>query len=93
MSARLFLLAMAALALAACGKQGELQRPGPLFGQARPVFPSDLQRGSPDETSPAENEQEDREAGLPSPNEDTRPRDADVPVQPAAPVNIPPTLR
>ena len=93
MSARLVLLVIAAAALTACGKQGDLQRPDPLFGQARPVFQSDLERGSPDETSTAENEQEDREAGLPSPNEDTRPRDADVEVQPAAPVNIPPTAK
>ncbi len=91
MSARLLLLAGVAVVLAACGKQGELQRPGPLFGQARPVFPSDVGRGSPDETSPAENEQEDREAGLPSPDEETRPRDPSIPAQRAAPVNIPPT--
>ena len=92
MPARLVLLVVAASALAACGKQGDLQRPGPLLGQARPVFQSDLERGSPDETSTAENEREDREAGLPTPDEDVRPRDADVEVQPAAPVNIPPTI-
>lgn len=91
MLSRFLLIAAAAAALAACGKQGELQRPGPVFGQSRAVFPSDLQRGSPDETSPRENEQEDRAAGAPSPGEELRPRDPGVPIQPAAPVNVPPT--
>ena len=91
MLSRFLLLAAAALALAACGKQGDLQRPAPLFGEARAVFPSDLERGAPDEASTEENEREDQRSSTPSPNEETRPRDPNVPIQPAAPVNVPPT--
>lgn len=35
MTVRLLLIGAAALALAACGKQGDLERPAPLFGEAR----------------------------------------------------------
>jgi predicted small lipoprotein YifL len=91
MLSRLFLLAAVAAALAGCGKQGDLQRPGPLFGQPRAVLPSDLERGAPDETSEAENQDEDDQNPIPNQGEQTRPRDPNNPPSPAAPVNIPPT--
>jgi hypothetical protein len=91
MLSRLLILAAFAAALTGCGKQGDLQRPGPLFGQPRAVLPSDLRQGMPDETSEAENQQEDRENTIPDADEQTRPRDPNNPPAPAAPVNIPPT--
>jgi hypothetical protein len=91
MSFHFLLLAATALVLVGCGKQGDLQRPAPLFGEPRAVFPSDLERGAPDEASTEENEREDRRSSTPSPNEETRPRDPSVPLRPAAPVNVPPT--
>ncbi len=36
---RLALVALAALALASCGRQGDLSRPGPMFGSGRNIPP------------------------------------------------------
>lgn len=91
MLSRLLLLATLAGALAACGKQGELQRPPPLFGEPRVVTPEDRERGSPDETSARENEREDARSGIPSPDEEARPTAPGATPRPAAPVNVPPT--
>ena len=41
---RLAILAFGALALAACGRQGELEKPGPLFGKAPAVAPDAVTR-------------------------------------------------
>jgi predicted small lipoprotein YifL len=93
MLSRLLLLAAAAAALAACGKQGELQRPPPLFGQPRAVLPADLQPGAANEATGAEESDEDEQNPIPAPNERTRPIDPRNPPSPAAPVNVPPTAR
>jgi predicted small lipoprotein YifL len=90
MLSRILLLAAVGATLAACGKQGELQRPPPLFGEARVVTPEDRARGAPDETSTQENQAEDARSAVPSPNEDVRPTTPGVTPAPAAPVNIPP---
>ena len=42
--AALAFLALAALALAGCGRQGELERPGPLFGKAPAAAPDAVTR-------------------------------------------------
>ena len=88
---RLILLALLGAALAGCGKQGDLQRPEPLFGQPRAVLPDDLERGAADETSQAENQDEDDESAIPDADDQTRPRNPQNPPSSAAPVNIPPT--
>ena len=88
---RLSLAALAVVALAGCGKQGDLQRPARLFGEARVVLPSDRERGAPDETSTRENQREDARSPIPAPNEETRPLERGVAPTPAAPVNVPPT--
>ncbi len=41
---RLALLAFGAFALAGCGRQGELETPGPLFGKAPSVAPDAVTR-------------------------------------------------
>ncbi len=40
----LALLVLSALALAGCGRQGELERPGPLFGRAPAAAPDAVAR-------------------------------------------------
>ena len=46
---RIALVALAALLLAACGRQGDLARPGPLFGRgAAPAEPSAATQPAPE---------------------------------------------
>lgn len=67
----------AALALSACGKQGELQRPPPLFGEAaRAEYDAARERGdadAPDETSRREAQDEDATRPVPDPTEPLEP--------------------
>lgn len=75
MTIRLALLAAALLGLAACGRQGDLERPAPLFGErARAEYEAERARGAdaPDETSSEENEREDRKSRLPDSTEPLR---------------------
>jgi hypothetical protein len=80
MTIRLVLFAAALLGLAACGRQGDLERPAPLFGErARAEYEAERRRGAdaPDETSAAENEREDAKPRLPDSTEPLR-----LPVEP-----------
>jgi predicted small lipoprotein YifL len=74
---RLLLLLLAASALSACGKQGVLERPPPLFGErAKADYEAWKARGgadSPDETSREEQQDEDRDAPVPDPSEPLEP--------------------
>lgn len=75
MTIRLALLLSALLGLAACGRQGDLEQPAPLFGErARAQYEAERTRGAdaPDETSPEENENEDRQRRLPDSTESLR---------------------
>jgi len=85
MTIRLALLALA-LPVAACGRQGDLERPAPLFGeQARAAYEAERARegAAPDETSREENEREDRRLGLPDSTE------SDLPIPPPRPAPAP----
>lgn len=92
MITRLVLLAAAGAALTSCGRLGDLQQPPPLFGDAaRAAYTAEQADGrTPDETSAAENEREDDQTALPTPNEEVGPRNRGEFGTPAAPVNIPP---
>ena len=90
MSTRLLLLGASGLLLAGCGRLGDLQQPPPLFGERARAEYEASRRGTPDETSPAENAREDAGAP-PTPNERTRAPDRGEVGVPAAPVNIPPS--
>lgn len=75
MTIRLALLAAALLGPGACGRQGDLERPAPLFGErARAEYEAQRTRGAdaPDETSRDEAEDEDRDAPVPDPTEPLR---------------------
>ncbi len=75
MTIRLALLASALLGLAACGRQGELERPAPLFGErARAEYEASRASGAkaPDETSREENEDERQDSPLPESTEPLR---------------------
>lgn len=75
MTIRLVLLASALLALTACGRQGDLERPAPLFGErARAEYEASRARGAdaPDETTREENEDERQDSPLPQSNEPLR---------------------
>lgn len=76
MTIRLVLLAATALTLNGCGRQGQLERPAPLFGErARAEYEAERNRpDAPDETSQEENEQDDAEREIPDSQEGLRPR-------------------
>ena len=61
----LLLMAAAALALSACGKQGELERPGPIWGSI-PQSPAGSKAENIDPTS---NNRSAREAPIPGTND------------------------
>ena len=89
MTIRLALLACTLLGLAACGRQGDLERPAPLFGErARAEYEALRAQGAEalDEASPGENEDDEdgndaRDPTLPESTEPLRlpgdPRDPD----------------
>lgn len=70
----LFAIAAAAAALAGCGKLGDLERPGPMFGPGRPVTNSTLPHQDP--TRPVQTIDPRDENAVPG---------SDAPPPPAAP--------
>ena len=75
MTIRLALIAAALLGLGACGRQGDLERPAPLFGErAKAAYEAERALGAdaPDETSPEENEDEEQDSILPDSTEPLR---------------------
>lgn len=86
MLSRFLLIAIAAPALlgglSACGKQGDLARPAPLFGRAAPV-----------EDESQRNRREEDGARITGADDLGRPNQPGTPPPAAAPVNVPPTDR
>jgi predicted small lipoprotein YifL len=87
-AALLAALLASAAALAACGKMGPLERPGPLFGHARPTAAADRAGATQDPSQPVETV-DPRDEGRMSPGPS---RSDPIPGQGPDPVGVaPPT--